>query len=156
MLVVATYYSKLLKLFRFSTFDVEHVLMWMLANIVVSIVWYVLYCMQKFTHRKCSWIIQYINVFHMNRIVLVNRKILMIHRHRGLKWVFLLKFVALFDLNKLLDFFNTKLLGNLIESNKIASPWVPPPLSFSYKIKTILITLTFICANLFSMLLIMY
>ena len=33
---------------------------------------------------------------------------------------FLLKFVVLFDLNKLLDFFNTKLLGNLIESNKIA------------------------------------
>ena len=37
---------------------------------------------------------------------------------------FLLKFVILFDLNKLLDFVNTKLLGNLIESNEIASPWV--------------------------------
>ena len=35
---------------------------------------------------------------------------------------FLLKFVVIFDLNKLIDFFNTKLLGNLIESNKIASP----------------------------------
>ena len=34
---------------------------------------------------------------------------------------FLLKFVILFDLNKLLDFVNTKLLGNLIESNEIAS-----------------------------------
>ena len=34
---------------------------------------------------------------------------------------FLLKFVVLFDLNKLLDFVNTKLLRNLIESNKIAS-----------------------------------
>ena len=32
--------------------------------------------------------------------------------------------MILFDLNKLLDFFNTKLLGNLIESIKIASPWV--------------------------------
>ena len=32
------------------------------------------------------------------------------------------KFVILFDLNKLLDFVNTKLLGNLIESNEIASP----------------------------------
>ena len=30
--------------------------------------------------------------------------------------------MVLFDLNKLLDFFNTKLLGNLIESNKIVSP----------------------------------
>ena len=36
--------------------------------------------------------------------------------------VFLLKFVVLFDLNKLLDFINTKLLENLIESNEIASP----------------------------------
>ena len=35
---------------------------------------------------------------------------------------FLLKFVILFDLNKLLDFVNTKSLGNLIESNEIASP----------------------------------
>ena len=34
---------------------------------------------------------------------------------------FWLKFVILFDLNKLLDFVNTKLLGNLIESNEIAS-----------------------------------
>ena len=60
----------------------------------------------------------------MNRIVSVNRKYRTIHRHVGLKWVFLFKFVVLFDLNKLLDFFNTKLLGNLIESNEIASPWV--------------------------------
>ena len=40
----------------------------------------------------------------------------------GFKMSFLLKFVILFDLNKLLDFVNTKLLGNLIESNEIASP----------------------------------
>ena len=33
-----------------------------------------------------------------------------------------LKFVVLFDLNKLLYFFNIKLLGNLIESDKIAIP----------------------------------
>ena len=67
----------------------------------------------------------------MNRIVSVNRTYRTIHRHVGLKWVFWLKFVVLFNLNKLLDFFNTKLLGNLIESNKIASPWVffLPPLS---------------------------
>ena len=57
----------------------------------------------------------------MNCIVLMNRTCHTIHRHVGLKMVFLLKFVVLFDLNKLLDFFNTKLLGNLIESNKIAS-----------------------------------
>ena len=55
----------------------------------------------------------------MNRIISVNRTI---HKHVSLKWVFLLKFVILFDLNKLLDFVNTKLLGNLIESNEIASP----------------------------------
>ena len=56
----------------------------------------------------------------MNRIVSVNRTI---HKHMGLKCVFFgLKFVILFDLNKLLDFVNTKLLGNLIESNEIASP----------------------------------
>ena len=59
----------------------------------------------------------------MNRIVSVNPTYCMIHRHVGLKWVFfLLKFVVLFDLNKLLDFVNKKLLGNLIESNEIASP----------------------------------
>ena len=58
----------------------------------------------------------------MNRIISINRMFRTIYRHVGLKWVFLLKFVVLFDLNKLLDFFNTKLLGNLIESNKIASP----------------------------------
>ena len=49
----------------------------------------------------------------------------MIHRYMSLKWFFLggvLKFVVLFDLNKLLYFFNIKLLGNLIESNKIAIP----------------------------------
>ena len=40
----------------------------------------------------------------------------------GFKMSFLLKFVVLFDLNKLLEFVNTKLLGNLIESNEIASP----------------------------------
>ena len=57
----------------------------------------------------------------MNRIVSVNRTYRTIHRHVGLKWVFLLKFVVLFDLNKLLDFVNTKFLGNLIESNEIAS-----------------------------------
>ena len=34
------------------------------------------------------------------------------------------KFVILFDLNKLLDFVKTKLLGKLIESNEIPSPWV--------------------------------
>ena len=55
----------------------------------------------------------------MNRIISVNRTI---HKHVSLKWVFLLKFVILFYLNKLLDFVNTKLLGNLIESNEIASP----------------------------------
>ena len=59
----------------------------------------------------------------MNRIVSVNRTIHMIHRHGDLKWVFLLKFVVLFFfLNKFLDFFNKKLLRNLIKSNKIASP----------------------------------
>ena len=61
----------------------------------------------------------------MNRIVSMNHTILRydtIHRRVGLKWVFLLKFVILFDLNKVLDFVNTKLLGNLIESNEIASP----------------------------------
>ena len=60
----------------------------------------------------------------MNYIVSVNRMYRTIHRHVSLKWVFLLKFVILFDLNKLLDFVNTKLLENLIESNEIASPWV--------------------------------
>ena len=50
----------------------------------------------------------------MNRIVSVNRTI---HRHVGLKLVFWLKFVVLFDSNKLLDLFNTKLLGNLIKYN---------------------------------------
>ena len=58
----------------------------------------------------------------MNHIVLVNRTYHTIHKHVGLKWIFLLKFVILFYLNKLLDFVNTKLLGNLIESNEIASP----------------------------------
>ena len=58
----------------------------------------------------------------MNRIVPVNCSYRTIHRHVGLKWVFLLKFVVLFDLNKLLDFVNAKLLGNLIESNEITSP----------------------------------
>ena len=58
----------------------------------------------------------------MNRIVSVNYIYCTIHRHVGLKWVFWLKFVILFDLNKLLDFVNTKLLGNLIGSNEIASP----------------------------------
>ena len=58
----------------------------------------------------------------MNSIVSMNCTYHTIHRHVGLKWVFLLKFVILFDLNKLLDFVNTKLLGNLIESYEIASP----------------------------------
>ena len=58
----------------------------------------------------------------MNHIISVNRTYCTIHRHMGLKWFFLLKFVVLFDLNKLLDFVNTKLLGNLIESNEIANP----------------------------------
>ena len=71
-------------------------------------------------YRKCSWIVWYIGAYRMNRIILVNRTYCTIHRHVGLKWVFLLKFVVLFDLNKLLDFVNTK----LIESNEIASPWV--------------------------------
>ena len=73
---------------------------------------------------KCLWIVRYISAYCMNRIVSVNRTYRTIHRHVGLKWVFLLKFLVWFDLNKLLDFVNTKLLGNLIESNKIASPWV--------------------------------
>ena len=55
------------------------------------------------------------------RIVLVNRTYHTIHRHVSLKWDILLKFVILFDLNKLLDFVNTKLFGNLIEPNEIAS-----------------------------------
>ena len=76
------------------------------------------------TYRKCSWIVRYIDAYHMNHIVSVNRTYRTIHRHVGLKWVFLLKFMVLFDLNKLLDFVNTKLLGNLIESNEIASLWV--------------------------------
>ena len=75
-------------------------------------------------YRKCSWIVRYIGAYRMNRIVSVNPTYCTIHRHMGLKWFFLLKFVVLFDLNKLLDFVNTKLLGNLIESNEIASPWV--------------------------------
>ena len=70
-----------------------------------------------------------------NRIVSMNHTIRMIHRHRDLKWIFLLKFVILFDLNKLLYFFNTKLLGNLIESNKIANLWV-----FFFSLPSILIT----------------
>ena len=57
----------------------------------------------------------------MNRIISINRMFRTIYRHVGLKWVFLLKFVVLFDINKLY-FVNTKLLGNLIESNEIASP----------------------------------
>ena len=73
---------------------------------------------------KYSWIIWYTGTYCMNRIVSVNRTYCTIHKHIGLKWVFLLKFVVLFDLNKLLDFVNTKLLENLIESNEIASPWV--------------------------------
>ena len=66
----------------------------------------------------------------MNRIVSVNRTI---HRHVGLKLVFWLKFVVLFDSNKLLDLFNTKLLGNLIKSNSHEFFFLPP-FSFSYKI----------------------
>ena len=59
----------------------------------------------------------------MNHIVLVNCMYRTIHKHVGLNWgFFLLTFVILFDLNKLLDFVNTKLLENLIESNEIASP----------------------------------
>ena len=63
----------------------------------------------------------------MNCIVSVNRTYCTIHRHVGLKRVFfffflIYKFVILFDLNKLLDFVNTKLLENLIEPNEIASP----------------------------------
>ena len=56
--------------------------------------------------------------------VLVNCTYRTIHKHMGLKCVFffLLKFMILFDLNNLLDFVNTKLLRNLIESNEIASP----------------------------------
>ena len=78
------------------------------------------------SYSKCLWIVRYISVYHMNHIVSVNRTYCTIHRHVGWKWVFLLKFVVLFDLNKLLDFFNTKLLGNLIESNSHE----PPPLLF--------------------------
>ena len=79
------------------------------------------------TYRKWSWIVRYIGAYYMNCIVSVNRTI---HRHVGLKWVFLLKFVTLFDLNKLLDFVNTKLLGNLIESNEIANPCIFSPILF--------------------------
>ena len=82
---------------------------------------------------KYSWIIWYTVTYCMNRIVSVNRTYRTIHRHIGLKWVFLLKFVVLFDLNKLLDIFNTKLLGNLIESNSHEFFFFPP-FSFSYKI----------------------
>ena len=84
----------------------------------------IILCTKSFivrVYRKYSWIVWYISAYRMNCIVLVNRTI---HGHVGLKWVFLLKFVVLFDLNKLLEFVNTKLLGNLIESNEIASPWV--------------------------------
>ena len=70
---------------------------------------------------KCSRIVRYIGAYRMNRIVLVNHTHCPIYRHVSLKWVLLLKFVILFDLNKLLDFVNTKSLGNLIESNEIAS-----------------------------------
>ena len=100
-----------------------------LPIIVVSIVRYAIhivykkFCIVK-AYRKCSWIIQYIGVYRMNHIVSVNHTYHTIYRHVGLKWVFWLKFVILFYLNKLLDFANTKLLGNLIESNEIASPWV--------------------------------
>ena len=62
-------------------------------------------------YRKCSWIVWYIGVYRMNRVVSVNCTYRTIHRHMGLKWVFLLKFVILFDLNKLLDFVNTKIIG---------------------------------------------
>ena len=80
-------------------------------------------CTKKFyivrAYCKCSWIVWYINEYCMNRIVSLNRAKRTIHRYESLKWVFFfffgLKFVILFDLNKLLDFFNTKLLGNLIE-----------------------------------------
>ena len=45
----------------------------------------------------------------MNGIVLMNHVYRKIHRHVGFKWFFfLLKFVVLFDLNKLLYFFKTK------------------------------------------------
>ena len=87
----------------------------------------IILCTKSFivrVYRKCSWIIWYISAYRMNCIISVNRPYRTIHRHVGLKWVFLLKFVVLFDLNKLLEFVNTKLLGNLIESNEIASPWV--------------------------------
>ena len=97
--------------------------------IVVNIIRYVIRIVcKKFrivrAYRKYSWIVRYIGAYYMNYIVSVNRMYCTIHRHVSLKWVFLLKFVILFDLNKLLDFVNTKLLENLIESNEIASPWV--------------------------------
>ena len=106
------------------------------------------------TYHKCSWIIRYIGVYLKNRIVLLNCMYRMIHRHMGLKRVFFffgLKFMVLFDLNKLLNFFNTKLLGYLIESNKITCPWVFFPLfSFSNKIWTTHLTLRFyICKFIF-------
>ena len=89
-----------------------------LSCIVVSIVWYairIVSCTKKFRtvreYRKCSWIVWYIGAYHMNCIVW----------YMSFFW---LKFMILFDLNKLLDFVNTKLLGNFIESNEIASPWV--------------------------------
>ena len=92
-----------------------------IVRYVIRIVRYVSYRVQKVSYRKCSWIVRYRSI---NRIVSVNRTYRTIHKHVGLKLIFLLEFVVLSDSNKLLDFFNTKLLGNLIESNKIASPWV--------------------------------
>ena len=90
-----------------------------MMTIVVSIVQYTIHIVYKKFHivSACESFVHSCVLYESYRIVSVNRTYLTIHKQVGLKWVFLLKFVVLFDLNKLLDFFNTKLLGNLIESN---------------------------------------
>ena len=114
-------------LYTFVNATLIYIYIYIYTYTIFSVVRYairIILCTKSFfvrVYRKYSWIVWYISAYRMNCIVLVNRTI---HGHVGLKWVFLLKFVVLFDLNKLLEFVNTKLLGNLIESNEIASPWV--------------------------------
>ena len=99
------------------------------------------YCQYRILYKKfrivivyCRylWIVKYIGAYCMNCIVSLNCIYCTIYKHVGLKWVFLLKFVVLFDINKLLDFFNTKLSKYLIVivSNKITCLWVFSPLLF--------------------------
>ena len=78
---------------------------------------YVSYHVQKVSYPKYSWIVWYIGAYRMNHIAAVNCTYRTIHRHVSLNWVFLLKFVVLFDLNKLLSLFlkkkKKKIIGKL-------------------------------------------